>query len=49
MLESDGLDSTTEQSVPLFHQIEGGVQYRDNYLDFISDNNVVLGRGSSKT
>jgi len=37
VLESDGLDPTTEKGVPLFQPIERGVQLRDNCLGLISD------------
>jgi hypothetical protein len=38
VLESDGLDPTTEKCVPLFQPIERGIQLRDNCLGLISDN-----------
>jgi hypothetical protein len=37
MLESDGLDPTTEECVPLFQPIQRGVQLRDNCIGFIGD------------
>src|ERR1700733_7636708 len=38
VLESDGLDATAEERVPLFQAIERGVQLRDNCLGLIGDN-----------
>ena len=37
VLESDGLDPTTEKCVPLFQPIKRGVQLRDSCLGLIGD------------
>ena len=39
MLESDGLDRTTEERVPLIQLIQSGVQLGDNCLGLIGDDN----------
>jgi hypothetical protein len=39
VLESDGLDATTEKCMPLFQAIECGVQLHDNCVCLISDDN----------